>query len=420
MELQTAACDFLLRHHMHPSQLSIAAIVAAFREEMQLGNEGKPSSLGMFPAYINATAQPIEGKVLVIDAGGTNLRLARLSYEQGSLSIEKLVKRSMPGTGGTISAEEFFRTLATELLPLCEEVERACFCFSYPCEVLSDGDGRVVRLTKELSVEGLPGMLLCAPLEAELQRQGARGKRRWRVINDTVGSMLCGMAQVPERYDDYIGFILGTGFNMCANVRSSRITKAPAAAGQGDTCIVNFESGGFNRFLRGTADERLDAKSEVPGAQLVEKCISGAYQAAILMETLALAGEEGLISRDAASLRLSSTEVSALAEEGHDSLFPTLSAADYAFLLELNALLLERAAILSACCLGAAVLSRELPAGKRVLICADGTTFARNPVLRPLTERYLAAILTGSGVSADFVQVSDSTLLGTAYAALLP
>lgn len=410
------AHEFLSRHHMDPSQLDAEAIVSAFLEEMQRGCEGLPSSLGMFPAYINATAQPTEGKVLVIDAGGTNLRLARAAYKGGVLTIEELIKRPMPGTDGTITAAEFFHTLALALLPLCEDVERACFCFSYPSEVLSDGDGLAVRLTKELSVEGLPGMRLCAPLEKELVRLGAKGRRRWRLINDTVASMLCGMAQVRESYDDYIGFILGTGFNMCANVRSAAIAKAPAAPEQGESCIVNFESGGFDRFLRGTADERLDAKSEAPGAQPVEKCISGAYQAPILTETLLLAREEGLFSENFVIPPLTSVEVSALCEEG--ILYPAMDPGDYGLLREFNGLLLERAAILSACCLAGAIRSRELKTGSRVCICADGTTFARNPLLKPRTAHYLSALLPA--ISVDFCQVSDGTLLGTAYAALLP
>ena len=411
------ARDFLTLHHMHPAQLDREAVIAAFLEDMDKGCRGLPSSLGMFPAYIQATAEPAEGRVLVIDAGGTNLRLARLSYEKGSLTIEKLVKRSMPGTNGSVTAAEFFHTLAQELLPLCEDVERACFCFSYPCEVLSNGDGLAVRLTKELNVEGLPGLPLGASLEAELVKLGAKGVRRWRVINDTVASMLCGMAQSQRPYDDYIGFILGTGFNMCAHVRSALLTKAPAAAVLGENCIVNFESGGFDRFLRGTADLRLDAKSDLPGTQAVEKCISGAYQAPILMEALALAGEEGLLSPDAANLQLSSVEISQLSDASQPKLYAQLNDADYAFLLELNRLLLERAAVLSACCLAAAIRSRALSAEKRVLICADGTTFARNPLLKPLTAQFLQELVP---VSVDFLQVNDATLLGTAYAALLP
>ena len=414
------AQEFLLRHRMHASQLEAETIVSDFRSEMEKGCRGLPSSLGMFPSYINAASAPMEGKTLVIDAGGTNLRLARLACRDGQLSVEEIKKRSMPGTDRPVSAEEFFHTLALELLPLCGEVERACFCFSYPCEVLSDGDGRVVRLTKELSVEGLCGMRICAPLEAELLRLGAKGHRHWRVINDTVGSMLGGMAQQSTPYDDYIGFILGTGFNMCANVRSSLLTKAPSAAAQGGSCIVNFESGGFNHFLRGTADERLDAKSEIPGAQLVEKCISGAYQAPILTETLRLAMEEGLFSSGFSLPVLSAAHVSALAEENGSKLFPAMEETDYRLIREINFLLLERAAVLSACCLAAAVRSRELKAGSRVCVCADGTTFRLNPVLRPRTAFHLSRLLENMAVSVDFFQVSDATLLGTAYAALLP
>lgn len=424
MDARKAARELLLRHSMHPELLELPAIVRDFRAEMLAGCRAKPSSLGMYPAYINTASAPAEGKVLVIDAGGTNLRLARLSYKDGTLSIEEMKKRSMPGTGGAVTADEFFLTLAEELLPLCEEVERACFCFSYPSEVLPDGDGLAVRLTKELCVEGLPGMRLCAPLEDELVRLGAPGHRRWRVINDTVSTQLCGMAQNTEPCDDHIGFILGTGFNMCANVDSALLLKAPAAAGLGSSCIVNFESGGFGRFPRGTADRELDAASDAPGAQLVEKCISGAYQAPLLRQTLLLAIREGLFSAEAAalipSLSLTAAHVSALAEENAPCVFPALSSADYALLQELNRLLLERSAMLAAACLAAAVESRELPAGSRVCICADGTTFARNPLLRPRTDFWLSELLQPSGVRAFFYQVSDATLLGTAYAALLP
>ena len=411
------ASEFLSRHHMHPEQLDKEAIIAAFLREMKKGCGGLPSSLGMFPAYINAGAKPTEGKVLIIDAGGTNLRLARLSYADGELCMEEMKKRPMPGTEAAITATAFFHTLAEELLPLCEDVERACFCFSYPCEVRSDGDGVAVRLTKELNVMGLPGMRLCAPLEEELVALGARGHRRWRVINDTVASMLCGMAQVRESYDDYIGFILGTGFNMCANVNAGDIPKAHAAGEQGESCIVNFESGGFDRFLRGTADECLDAKSEAPGTQLAEKCISGAYQAPVLTETLRLAGEEGLFTPDFMIPTITAAEISRLCED--ETLFPAMDSADYGLLREINGLLLERAAILSACCLAAAIRSRGLKAGSRACICADGTTFAKNPLLKPRTAQHLSQLLRSSSVSAEFFQVSDATLLGTAYAALL-
>lgn len=424
MNTLLTAREFLFRHHMHPEQLCPGDIVPAFMEEMRRGSAGLPSSLGMFPAYINASSAPADGRVLVIDAGGTNLRLARLSFENGRLSVEAVKKRFMPGTGERINAEEFFRTLAHELLPLCEDVERACFCFSYPCEILPDGDGLPVRLTKELFVEGLPGKPLCASLERELIRQGAVGRRHWRVINDTVGAMLAGMVQAEGIYDDYVGFILGTGFNICCNVSSSLLTKVPNSLDFGDSSIVNLESGGFHLFLRGDADQRMDEKSESPGAQQAEKCISGAYQAALLKETLLLAAEDGLFSSVGvpaiSSLSLTSADISALALENSEMLFPALPEGDYALLKELNRLLLERAALLSASLLAGTILSRQLPSKSRVCICADGTTFALNPLLKPRTKANLDALLHSSGISAAFYQVSDATLLGTAYAALLP
>lgn len=420
MDTSALASEFLLRHHMHPSLCHTDSIVTAFQEDMLQGLRGESSSLGMFPAFINPASSPMEGRALLIDAGGTNLRLGVGYYFQGRLVLETVQRLPMPGTAGEITAQEFFTTLAKELLPLCEGVEHCCFCFSYPCELLSNGDGRVVRLTKELSVAGLPGMLLCSSLETELIRQGAKGKRRWRVINDTVGCMLGGMAQAQDDYTEYMGFILGTGFNMCAPVASPLITKAPSALSVGESCIVNFESGGFSRFPRGTADHRLDEESEVPGAQLIEKCISGGYQALLLTKTLLLAMEDGLFSPAFTLPELSAQDVSLLADSSAPVLFPAMDGNDYALMVDLNRLLLERAALLSACVLSASIRSRQLPGGSRVCICADGTTFARNPLLQPRTAFHLDALLRDSGVTAEFLLVSDATLLGTAYAALLP
>ena len=83
-------------------------------------------------------------------------------------------------------------------------------------------------------------------------------------------------------------------------------------------------------------------------------------------------------------------------------------------------LLLDRAAKITAGTLAAMIEARCLPGGSRVCVCADGTTFAKNPLLRPRTEDYLRDCLTAkSGVSVVFRQVSDATLLGTAYAGLL-
>ena len=80
------------------------------------------------------------------------------------------------------------------------------------------------------------------------------------------------------------------------------------------------------------------------------------------------------------------------------------------------ALLLERAARVSAACLAAIAEKRALPAGSRICVCADGTMLRLNPVLRPRMEEILRAECPG--VEMEFRFIEDATLLGCAWAGL--
>ena len=415
MDRHIAAEDFLRKHHMHPDQTSAAAFVDAFTTEMSAGLRGLPSSIGMFPAYLSCGSEPAKDTpVLVVDAGGTNLRCARMRYTDGGFVTEAIRKGRMPGTQGEVSAQELFETMAREIMAVGADCELACISFSYPCEVLPNGDGRMIRLTKELHVTDLVGSLVCEPLEAALKKLGAPGKRRWRLINDTVGTLLGGMAQCRrEKYSDFVGLILGTGTNTCAAFPAESIAKSEAAMAMGGEVVVNLESGGFDRFPLGSGDEALDSASIQPGKQRLEKTISGGYYPQLLKKTLELAVKEGLLSGAALDALCAGgfgmKEVDALCNDAE---------AD-GFIRTVNALLLERAAKLTACALAAIILYRKPAPGSLICVCSDGTTIEKNPLLRPRCEAYLAELLGPHNVQAEFFQVSDATLLGSAYAGLL-
>lgn len=414
---------FLREQEMHPELLNIDEVKFAFAAAMDAGLRGEPSSLGMFPAYLSDQGQPKYGKVLVIDAGGTNLRIARLRYGEEGLVIEQVERSPMPGTSGEkMGRDEFFEALAARLLPLLDDCDRGCFCFSYPCEILPDGDGRVVRLTKELKIEGLPGSRLCAPLEEALVRLGAKGQRVWHVINDTVSTKLslAAAGNSQPAYDDTVGFILGTGANICCSVPCRSITKSPDAAAMDGDMIVNLESGGFDGFPRGKADRLLDENSDAPGQQLGEKIISGAYFPALLRCTLQLAVSEGLLSESSGNAVLSMADVGELCGETVPAPLNGADEEELKFIRTTTALLLERGAKLLCAELAAIIESRRLPSGSRVCVCADGTTFEKNPLLKPYTEDYLLKYVTErSGITVDFFQTRDATLLGTACAGLM-
>ena len=423
--------QFLRDHDMYYEQMPFPELVERYIEEMDAGLKGEPSSLYMIPSYIRADSEPARGEsVLVLDAGGTNLRAGRMHFDsRGQSVVETIKKRHMPGAGGEhITADEMFRRIAEFALEASEGCSRACISFSYPCQNRPDGDGAILELGKELQVEGAEGRLVCASLENALRELGAAGERSWRLTNDSVGSLLGGMATAPRgRYADFIGFILATGTNMCCVLPSSSITKSPEAAAMGGEMIVNMESGCFDKLLLGTADRELDAASEIPGDHLAEKMISGSYYRQILERTLLLASGEGEISPENGdrlrALRLNSAMVDSfcLDPHGDNPLAKALvSREEQDFAAGVNMALLERAARVAAAGLAGVIRKRSLPRGSRVCVSADGTMLRLNPVLKPAIERYLAGFAGEEcGVVTEFLFASDATLLGSAWAGLI-
>ena len=323
--MKTTPEEFLRRHDMYFDQMPFGELTGLYVEEMEAGLAGRPSTLYMLPSYIPSDAEPRRGEsVLVIDAGGTNLRAGRAHFDaDGRPVVEALKKRRMPGAlGDAMDADTMFRRIAEFALDMADGCRSACISFSYPCRIRPDGDGEILALAKEIEVTGAEGRAVCASLEAALVEMGAGGSRKWRLVNDSVGSLLGGMAMADRSaYADYIGFILGTGVNACCRLPAARITKDPDAAAMGGETIVNMESGCFGKLVRGTADRRLDAESEIPGDHPAEKMISGSYYRQLLSLTLELAAAEGELPaeylREIGDFRITSAHVDAFYLDPH-------------------------------------------------------------------------------------------------------
>ena len=185
------AARFLARHGMDAGGMELAALRALWLDAMERGLRGEESSMHMLPAFVRPDCTGRDGDpVLVMDAGGTNLRTALVRLGPRGVETLYFSKTAMPGAAGPLTADEFFRAMALQLLPIADRAPRACLCFSYPCRIRPDGDGELIALCKELQVTGAEGALVCARLEAALQALGAAGTRRWRLINDTVAALL--------------------------------------------------------------------------------------------------------------------------------------------------------------------------------------------------------------------------------------
>lgn len=420
---------FIKQNGLEPGQAEFDAWKREFSAELLRGLRGEKSSLRMIPTYLDALSLPPGGEsVIVLDAGGTNLRAALMEFTPEGPKPSFFETIPMLGTQGRLTAEEFYDGLAALIAPIAERSRRIGFCFSFPCEILPNLDGKILHFDKEVDIVGAEGSLLGDGLRRALCSRGLRHDHAVAVINDTVAAMLGAQAQLGSG-STYMGFILGTGTNLCASFPNEMITKAPMLAGRKGSTIINLESGGFDRFTRSSVELAFDASTANPGDQCLEKLISGAYQGPMVLAYLKAAAGEGLFSpaaweRIGALDQLTAKDVSQfiLEPQGDSPLAGILQ--DTADRERAGALLdafFHRAALLTAATL-AAVLDRSGSAScpdAPVRISAEGTTFYRCPLLHRYILQDMDTFVTkGCGLYSTFVQAEAPNLTGTALAAL--
>ena len=417
--------SFLKRHNMASSGIDLLRGTGEFLRAMRDGLSGRPSSLMMIPTYLAGdTSVPREQPVVVMDAGGTNFRIAEVHFDDlGAPVVDGFQKYPMPGTQGEINCDAFFDSLAGYILPYRNISDRVGFCFSFPTEILPNRDGRILAFSKEVTIPDANGRLLGEGVNAALAARGA-APMRFTVLNDTVATMLCGIGYNNRPYSGYIGFILGTGTNTCYIESLSEIAKI--GGGEGNMA-VNLESGCYSGFPRGDYDRELDAASQNPGDHLMEKMISGAYLGELVTRTVRGAVREGLFSEQLTAAYdmarvFSMIEISDFIA-GKGALAQLFAAPDdHTTLFELIDDCFERAARIIAANFAAIMTQTGKGHDPEHPVCfvAEGTTFYKAPLLRPKLAYYLDTFLRGElGFACEIVKADDATLIGSAVAALL-
>lgn len=438
MEERHTTDRFLKKYGIHRESIDIEEICRHFLEEMERGLEGRESSLKMIPTYITPrTDIPVEEPVLVIDAGGTNFRVAVLHFDRDGKPVTKDFKLyAMPGTGGAINAKRFFDTIAGYLEPFLGRSRKIGFCFSYPTEILPNRDGRLVRFCKEVQVEGVEGTLVGQGLLNTLKARGYSGEMKIVLLNDTVATLLGGMAVYPTRnFDSYIGFILGTGTNTCYMENIGDLGKLKGLAGEQGTMLVNMEAGAFGKAPRGEIDLEFDAGTINPGEYVFEKMISGGYQGGLFLALVRKAASEGLLgekfrTRVERITRLESREMDEFLLHPYsdtNTLARCCAAGqegdtDRQVLYFLMDEMAERAAKLVAANLAAVM--RKTGKGKNpckpVCITAEGSTFYKSRLFRGKLDFYIKTYLNEQlGFYCELVKGENTTLVGTAIAGLM-
>ena len=422
--------EFLLKYGMHYNTIDMDKHMHGFVSQMRAGLAGEKSSLRMIPAYISIKDNlPKDEEVIVIDAGGTNLRVGSMRIKGGSLTITNFDKYPMPGSKVPISKKDFFAKLADYLEPIIDLSDKIGFCFSYPIEILPNCDGKILQLTKEIRIEGGIGSILGKSLNEELR---ARGKKEKRIVllNDTIATLLGGVSANQKTYENYIGYILGTGTNTSYMETCANITKVADISSMSGQMAINLESGNFDGFDHGAFDAEIDKESKEPGYYKMEKMISGAYQGNGIYRTVRGAIRDGLFSDEMAERftkfnDFALADVSAYcADISGDNVLSNLTetADDKEILLDIIDTSYERSARIAATVFGAILThcGYGKDSSRPVCITAEGTTFTKSTLFRPKLDIYMKSFVGDKlGRFFDIITVEDSTLRGTAIAALM-
>ncbi len=421
-KLSAITNDFLREIAMHPELTNIEAATESCLSEMETGLRGEASSLTMIPTYISTHGTPQENTpVITVDAGGTNLRVALVTFTGGRPVISGLQVFPIPGSRGEVSVDLFFEELADKILPLTPLSDRIGFCFSYPAEIFPDRDGKILRLSKGVSVTGSTGVVIGRTLVEKLRKKGVESALRVVLLNDTVASMMGGAAQSSlMNYDGICGLILGTGFNTCYPEQGERIGKLAHA---GDM-IINCETSNFSKLFRGRADEMTDESSENPGIGFCEKMISGAYLGRVITNTAILAAQAGLLSAHFGQINEPFTlpELDLFLRGEKNRVSALCTDADAALLRELIDSSFERAGKIV--CVNIAALLRRCDGGKSAeypfCVVAEGSTFYKSLLLRDKLDKYVREYIENKlGRYVAFRGGENLTLTGAALAALL-
>ncbi len=261
-----------------------AAVAAAFRAAMAAGLAGRPSPLKMLSSHLALPGGAERGLYFALDFGGSNVRVLLVELLGGGKWLvrrQSAVPLKDPAgaydyTSPAATGEQLFDFLAARIAPLVDDGRDYLLghTFSFPCTQLDVGHAVLISWTKEIGAAGVEGREVTALLAAALARRGLGRVRPVAVINDTVGTLLAAAYRDPRAA---IAAICGTGHNTCYY---------DGARGT----IINMEAGNFDALPFTPWDDVLDAASEHPGAQRLEKAVAGRYLGEIARLILADAG----------------------------------------------------------------------------------------------------------------------------------
>ena len=398
----------------------LAQTAASFRFDIEQGLKNKDvSSLRMLPSYTALPDGGEKGDFLALDFGGTNVRVQRIRLLGGG-KWEILKKAAAPlrcavydFTSQDTPREELFDFLAG-LVDSAMDGDTKTPCrlghtFSFPSEQDSLKDAKLIIWTKEFAVPGVEGEYVNALLSEALVRHGFANVKPVAVVNDTVAVLLAAAYCMSPVF---IGSIYATGHNVCY---------LESFEGKQPKMILNMESGGFSKLIPNEYDNALDARSEKPGEQRMEKMTSGRY----LGELYALALEYCLGREKGTVPVFSAAELSGILSDGAENILhfhgiDGLSKEEYEEAEALAEAVLRRSARLVAAEFAGTLW--HLAGSGMILpqsIAVDGSVYEKIPFLQAALHDALVELLGSDSRKITVACVKDGSALGAAIAACI-
>ncbi|MDH6344265.1 hexokinase [Parabacteroides sp. PFB2-12] len=387
-------------------------IAEALQREVEKGLAEPNCQIQCLPTYISPKAPTDKDKAVVLDLGGTNYRVATVDFAGGTPTIHpengwKKDLRVMKTPGFTQA--NLFKELADPILEIKREKEMPIgYCFSYPADSMPNGDGVLLRWTKGVNIDEMVGQPIGQPLMDHLNEKSPDVPFTGiKVINDTVASLFAGYA--GERFDAYIGLIVGTGTNMATFVDSKNIEKLDEAHKNFGSMPINLESGNFFPPHLTSIDNTVDALSGSRGSQRFEKAISGMYLGEILKAVFPLEEFEKKFDAERLTSMISYPDIY---KEDH------VQVANWIYIRSAKLVAASLAGLIN-------VLIAQNPKIRKVCLTAEGSLFWSSvrfgKSYKDMVQEELTHLLSEFGHTDMYIHiepVENANLIGTAIAAI--
>lgn len=416
---------------LKPDTKTLLKYVENFTNEMKNGLAGFESSLKMIPSYLGTGTIDKDEHTIVIDAGGTNLRVSIIKFSKnGGFGYESYERTKLPGIDREYSSAEFFDYIYNFIKDYIKEYEKIGFCFSYPMEKLPDKDGKLIKWTKEIKAKEVEGQMIGKNLTTLLEQRG-HGKKKIVLLNDTVASLFGGMSNTQRNYDNFIGLIVGTGCNAAYIEDSKNITKIESNLPEQ---VINLESGNFNKIDLTKIDKQLNEETQYPYSQVLEKMVSGRYLGRMIYFLAKSVSDDNIINGFGGISDLlnnaTTQDISEWIYYGNNcdndfsknliKLNPT--AEQYEALSLIIDTIVNRAASLVAVKLASLIHKRGkgMLINKPTAIVAEGAVIENFPEFKKLLEHHLTQLLSELGTYYfDIIHVERANIIGSGVAALV-